>query len=103
IELRTALAEGIHLAGEEVQQRVVAILAAKIEYPVVLVVIVLAVPSSESVHAECNLVLAQQNIHVISRLKAGDWESPQRKGAAADRESTIVDGYLQEIPGGLKE
>ena len=41
IELLAALAERIHLARQEVEQRVVAVLAAKIEHAVVLIVIVL--------------------------------------------------------------
>jgi hypothetical protein len=75
VELRTALTKRIHLACKEVQQRIVAILAAKIEDAVVLIVIDLHVPSSEQVHAEGNLVLAAQNIHIVSLLEAGDRES----------------------------
>ena len=103
VELLAALAEGIHLARQEVEQRIVAVLAGEIEDPVVVVVIVLDVAGSEQVHAEGDLVFAAQNIHVVGFLEAGDWESAQRTGAAADGESAVIDGHLQEIVGALVE
>ena len=101
IELLAALAEGIHLAREKIEQRIVAVPAVEVENAVVLVMIVLAVARAEDVHAEGDLVLAAQNIHVVGPLEAGDREPAERAGAAPDGEAAVVNGQLQEVLGAL--
>src|SRR4029079_16104016 len=103
IELRTTLTERIHLACQEVEQRIIAILAAKIKYSVVLIVIVLDVPASDEIHAKSELVLAAQNIHIVRHLEARNRKFPERARSAAHGESAVAYRYLQEIVGTLIE
>src|SRR5260370_40162198 len=91
VELLAALAEGIHLAGKEIQKRIVAIPAVEIEHSVVLVMIVLSIPGPEDVHAKGDLVLAAKDIHIVGRLETGDREPSQRAGSAPDREPAVID------------
>src|SRR5262249_53518718 len=101
IELLPALAERIHLAQQKIEQRVVAVQAAKIEHPIILVMVLLHVSSAEEVHAKSQLVLAARDIYIVGALKTSDVEDPQGACATTDSESAIADGYLQEVFGTL--
>src|SRR5215831_10199616 len=63
--------------------------------------VVLAVARPEDIHAEGDLVLSTENIHVVGALEAGDRKAAERTRAAADREAAVVDRQLQEVLGAL--
>ncbi len=101
IELLAALTEGIHLAEKEVQQGVVAVETVKIEYAIILIMVLLHIAGSDEIRAESQLVLAARQVHVVGSLKTGDVENPQSAGAATHGESAVIDGNLQEVTGAL--
>jgi hypothetical protein len=76
-------------------------LAAKVEDAVVLVVVVLAVTRAEEIEAKGDLVFSAQDVHVVRSLEAGDGETAERAGPAANCEASVVDAELQKIVGSL--
>src|SRR5258708_2849655 len=63
--------------------------------------VVLVVLTPDDIHAEGHLMLALQNVDVVSHLIRGDVEASQSSGTTTDREAAIAHCQLQIVVGAL--